>query len=119
MELFPRRPGTELSSPAVVNGTVYIGGVGGSVYALNATDGTERWKTATTFDVQSSPTVWNDTVYIGSNEDVYALDTTTGTEQWSYPTNNKVYSTPTVVNGTVYVGSYDNNVYTLDAVKRH
>jgi FOG: WD40-like repeat len=110
-------PGTELSSPAVVNGTVYIGGVGGSVYALNATDGTERWKTATTFDVQSSPTVWNDTVYIGSNEDVYALDTTTGTEQWSYPTNNKVYSTPTVVNGTVYVGSYDNNVYTLDAVK--
>lgn len=63
-----------LSSPAVVDNTVYIGSWDNSVYALNAADGTEQWTYETGDDVFSSPAAIDDTVYIG-NEDgtVYAL----------------------------------------------
>lgn len=54
--------GTSLySSPAVVNGMVYIGGWSdGTVYALNATTGALLWKYAILDGtIQSSPTVAN------------------------------------------------------------
>lgn len=61
------------SSPAVVDGSVYIGGYD-SVYALSAADGTEQWRFETESRVFSSPAVADDTVYAVSNDgNVYAL----------------------------------------------
>jgi len=64
------------SSPAVVDGTVYVGSDGGSVYALDAADGTEQWSTKFEMaSVDSSPAVVDGTVYVGSDDGtVYALD---------------------------------------------
>ncbi|WP_336023036.1 PQQ-binding-like beta-propeller repeat protein [Halobellus salinisoli] len=62
------------SSPAVVDDTVYVGSRDGYVYALAASDGTERWRYRTDGSVSSSSmAVVDGTVYVGSSEHVYAL----------------------------------------------
>jgi len=104
------------TSPAVTNGTVYVGNEGHKVYALDAETGTEQWTFTTGGRVYSSPVVDNGTVYVGSRDDkVYALDAETGTEHWNFTTGGPVSSSPAVNDGTVYVGSHDDRVYALDA----
>ncbi|WP_235907967.1 outer membrane protein assembly factor BamB family protein [Halosegnis longus] len=108
------------SSPAVVDGTVYVGSDDAHVYALDARSGTEQWSfqtaNAPSSVVRSSPAVVDGTVYIGSRDThVYALDARSGTEQWSFQTDGWVRSSPAVVDDTVYVGSDDTRVYALDA----
>jgi outer membrane protein assembly factor BamB len=110
------------SSPAVVDGTVYVGSNDHHVYAVNATDGTEVWRCRTDGQLFASPTVVDGIVYVGSEGgSVYALDATDGTVRWRYETDRKVGSSPIVVDGTVYVGSHDHRVYALavaDGAKR-
>jgi outer membrane protein assembly factor BamB len=65
--------------------------------------------------IDSSPTVVNGVLYVGSWYTVYALDANTGLQKWTFLTGNRVESSPTVVNGVLYVGSQDGNVYALDA----
>jgi len=100
------------SSPAIVNGTVYVGSGGYNVYALNATTGAQLWSYATGNIVWSSPAVANGAVYVGSyDNNVYALNAKTGTKLWSYATGNAVDSSPAVASGMVYVSSEDGTIY--------
>ncbi|MCC9710336.1 PQQ-binding-like beta-propeller repeat protein [Streptomyces sp. MNU76] len=104
------------SSPAVVDGTVYIGSLDKKVYALDAATGTPRWTHTTGGVVLSSPAVVDGTVYIGSlDKKVYALDAATGTPRWTHTTGGVVLSSPAVVDGIVCIGSLDKKVYALDA----
>ena len=84
----------------------------------------ERWAIDTGSGVQSSPTVVNDTVFVGNDAgNVSALDAATGAREWRVETGGPVETAPTVVGvsagrddaGTVYVGSRDGRVYALDA----
>jgi outer membrane protein assembly factor BamB len=106
------------SSPAVVDGVVYVGSNDGLVYSLNATDGTEIWNYPVEFNaVESSPAVVDNVVYIGTNNcNLYALNATTGTKIWNYTTGSYVYSSPAVADGVVYVGSNDHRVYAFAAI---
>ncbi|HXM22461.1 MAG TPA: PQQ-binding-like beta-propeller repeat protein [Terriglobales bacterium] len=105
-----------ISSPAVVNGILYVGSLDGNLYALNAQTGTAVWNYRTGNAVLSSPAVVNDVVYVGSFDDnVYALNAHTGAKLWSYRTGYFVAAPPTVVDGVVYVGSADGNFYALNA----
>jgi outer membrane protein assembly factor BamB len=107
---------TGLSSPAVVNGVVYIGSDDGKVYAFSASTGAELWSYTTRGDIVSSPAVANGVVYVGSYDgNLYALDATTGAKKWNYYTGSAVASSPTVANGIVYVGNNAGNVYALNA----
>ncbi|MDS0284499.1 PQQ-binding-like beta-propeller repeat protein [Haloarcula onubensis] len=105
------------SSPAVVDGIVYIGSNDGYVYALSAYDGTERWSFQTGDWVRSSPAVVDGTVYVGSfGGSVYAFSAEDGTEQWSFQTDAPIeYSSPAVVDSTVYVGGRGGTLYALSA----
>jgi outer membrane protein assembly factor BamB len=102
------------SSPAVVNGVVYVGSYDTYVYAINAATGAKLWRYKTGAAIVSSPAVANGVVYIDSTDGYfYALKATTGTELWRYAIEESV-SSPTVVNGVVYVGSV-NGLYAIDA----
>src|SRR5439155_370499 len=71
------------SSPAVANGTVYVGSNDGKLYALDASSGAVLWSTATGSIVVSSPAVANGVVYVGSGDhNVYAFNATTGATLW-------------------------------------
>ena len=104
------------SSPAVVNGVVYVGSLDNNTYAFNATTGAKLWNYTTGDAVESDPAVVNGIVYVGSGDhNVYALDATTGAKLWNYTTGGPVWSSPAVANGVVYMGSLDNNTYALNA----
>jgi outer membrane protein assembly factor BamB len=104
------------SSPAIANGTVYVGSYDHNLYALNATTGSKTWNYTTGDIVWSSPAIASGVVYFGSNDGrVYALNSSTGTQIWNYTTGNAVQSSPTVTAGVVYIGSNDYNEYALNA----
>lgn len=77
---------------------------------------TSAWKFKTGGSVNSSPTVVDGIVYVGSNDgNVYALDATTGAKKWSYTIGSPVGSSPGVSGGIVYVGADNWTIYALDA----
>jgi parallel beta-helix repeat protein len=107
------------SSPAVVDGRVYVGSDDGKVYCLDALTGASIWNYSTGNQVYSSPAVVDGRVYVGSNYGdggkVYCLDAFTGAEIWYYETGSTVDSSPAVADGKVYVSSENGKVYCLDA----
>ena len=106
--------GNLFSTPAVVNGVMYVGS--SALYALNANTGIVLWAYFPGGDVESSPAVANGVVYVGSDDgNLYALNASTGAKLWNFSTENKVRSSPAVVNGVVYFGSDDYNAYALNA----
>ncbi len=105
------------SSPAVVDGIVYLGSDDGKVYALNASTGAETWSYTTGGRVLGSPAVVDGVVYVGSyDQNLYALDQETGALLWSFETDGWVTSSPAVTGGVVYSGSLDDQLYAIDAV---
>ncbi|MDY6817955.1 MAG: PQQ-binding-like beta-propeller repeat protein [Halobacteriales archaeon] len=105
-----------LSSPVIVDGTLYIGSIEGTVHAVGTKNGTNRWNTTIGGQLFSSPAIAEDTLYIGStNGGVYAIERTTGAVRWTVQTNGSVLSSPAIVNDTVYIGSSDGRLYALDA----
>jgi len=122
------------SSPAVVNGAVYVGSDDGNLYALNASTGYKLWNYTTSYQltwtvgnlVTSSPAVSDGVVYVGSvGGDIYAFNATTGRKIWSYYTGpsvafgggywHGVQASPAVDYGMVYAGSVDGYMYALNA----
>jgi outer membrane protein assembly factor BamB len=104
------------SSPAVVNGIVYVGSRDGFVYAFKSDTGEKLWEFKTGSWVESSPAVVDGVVYIGSNDGyLYALDARTGAKRWSFGTTYAVRSSAAVADGVVYIGSDDYCLYAVDA----
>ena len=104
------------SSPAVVNGTVYLATGAGSIVALNAETGEEVWKHSTGGSLNSSPAVAGDMLFIGRFDGgVEARDLQSGAVRWEFKTNGRVISSPAVDRGIVYIGSGDGKLYALDA----
>jgi outer membrane protein assembly factor BamB len=98
------------SSPAVVNGIVYVGSNWdyregydeGNIFAFNAYTGAKIWNYSTQTSVYSSPAVSENRVFIGAGLDVLALDASRGTKIWNFTTKGfRIDSSPTVVNGVV------------------
>jgi outer membrane protein assembly factor BamB len=116
-----------MGSAAVGGGKVYIGSINGTLFGINSSDGSTAWEFSTeNFNytdpnarfggIESSPTVYDGTVYIGSYPgEVYAVNSTTGKEVWKYQTESAIASSPAVRNGTVYIGDYSSRVYAIEA----
>lgn len=121
-----RMPRTVTAAPAVVGGTVYVGDWSGTMYALRATNGSERWRfrtaaspgaafgpivsSAAVADVRVAGTTRR-LVIFGAGPRLYAVDGNTGAEVWRVDRSNSLASTPTefesspvVHGGIVYVG---------------
>jgi len=110
------------SSPAVVDGKVYVGSYDNKTYCLDASDGALIWNYTTGDDVTSSPAVVDGKVYVGSYDDkVYCLNASAASmtpderEIWNYTTGGNVHSSPAVADGKVYVGSFNSLVHCLNA----
>ncbi|HJU65710.1 MAG TPA: PQQ-binding-like beta-propeller repeat protein [Gemmatimonadaceae bacterium] len=104
------------SSPAVDNGTVYVGARDGFLYAIDAATGQRRWR----FDhkvswVNSSPAVAAGVIFAGSSDGRFlqAVDST-GKELWRATTDNTVWSSPAVAGDVVYFGDGTGRVHAVD-----
>jgi outer membrane protein assembly factor BamB len=106
--------GATEASAAFAYDTVYIP-TSNSTYALDAANGTVKWKCPLDGEYSvSSPAVADGKVYFGlDNGCIYALDAFTGEVIWSYKTEGAVQSSPAISNGLLFVGSSDGNLYAI------
>lgn len=116
------------ATPAVVDGTIYVGDWSGTFYALGIADGRERW----TYQAPEHPNVYSGQivgsaavadvadangdrdrlVYFPSGKTMYALDASDGTLRWDYELNpdgpdddpTEIQSSPVVADGMVIFG---------------
>ncbi|MGW3829911.1 outer membrane protein assembly factor BamB family protein [Streptomyces microflavus] len=102
--------------PAVTGGGVYLADYLGTVYALDATTGKDRWRIATEARASVEPVlVAVGNVHVGSGSALYTLDAVTGTPKWRFAAGGDVVGSPVVADGRVHFGSADHVLYTLDA----
>ncbi|MFD8659666.1 PQQ-binding-like beta-propeller repeat protein [Streptomyces globisporus] len=102
--------------PAVTGGGVYLADYLGTVYALDATTGRDRWRIATEARSSIEPVlVAVGNVHVGSGSALYTLDAVTGTPKWRFAAGGDVVGAPVVADGRVHFGSADHVLYTLDA----
>ena len=116
-----RTTGAISSSPAVADGVLYVGYVGGFC-ALNASNGGSFGILPRPYlGTYSSPAVYNGVVYTGADTNVYALNASTGSKIWSFSTNSTIVFAPAIDNGLVFVTYVTNDwatngsVYALNA----
>ena len=106
------------STASVFNSTlnkqlVYVAAKGGTIAAVDASNGDRVWSFRAAADVNSSPAVFRGVLYIGSSDHkLYALDATTGARKCSFDTGGVINASPVAVSTAdgvvVYVG--DNGV---------
>ncbi|WP_338897641.1 PQQ-binding-like beta-propeller repeat protein [Streptomyces sp. TG1A-60] len=102
--------------PAVTGGGVYLADYLGTVYALDATDGRDRWRIATESRSSLEPAlVAAGHVHVGSGKGLYTLDAVTGTPKWRFQAGGEIVGAPSVAEGRIHFGSTDHLLYTLKA----
>ncbi|MDN3054825.1 PQQ-binding-like beta-propeller repeat protein, partial [Streptomyces sp. SRF1] len=102
--------------PAVTGGGIYIADYLGTVYALDAANGRDRWRIATEPRQSIEPVLVADgSVHLGSGSALYTLDAVTGTPKWRFAAGGEVIGSPVVADGRVHFGSADHCLYTVDA----
>ncbi|MFD5584415.1 MULTISPECIES: outer membrane protein assembly factor BamB family protein [unclassified Streptomyces] len=109
-------PPAFVPGPAVTGGGVYLADYLGTVYALDATDGRDRWRIATESRASVEPVlVVAGHVHVGSGKGLYTLDAVTGTPKWRFQAGGDIVGAPAVAEGRIHFGSTDHLLYTLKA----
>ncbi|MFI9767044.1 PQQ-binding-like beta-propeller repeat protein [Streptomyces sp. NPDC052415] len=109
-------PPAFVPGPAVTGGGVYLADYLGTVYALDATDGRDRWRIATEARSSIEPVlVAAGHVHVGSGKGLYTLDAVTGTPKWRFQAGGEIVGAPSVAEGRIHFGSTDHLLYTLKA----
>jgi eukaryotic-like serine/threonine-protein kinase len=101
-----------VSSPAVTDEVVVIGGGDMNVHCIDTKTGHARWTYKTLDVVESSPVIVDERVLAGSDDGrLYLFSLADGKLLWSYETGRSITSSPAVANGMVVVGCDDGMVY--------
>ena len=110
------------STPVVTKGLVFLLGMDG-MYALDARDGSQKWKfpliNITNFEMLPSPMVVDNTVYFGAWDGyVYSLNALDGSLKWKTPSSSgKRFSCNISISGnTLYAGCDDSSLYSMNIV---
>jgi len=96
---------TNIPTPAVFDGTVYLSGGFGSrqYYAFEAVTGKSKWAINLDDDGPSSPAIEGNTVVFNTEScTIFACDKETGKPLWSYFLGDPLMSMPTIANGLVF-----------------
>lgn len=92
----------------------------GRFAALSQKTGRVLWSRTIPPGTESSPLIWNRTVYFGDQTGTfYALRTRDGHKLWTYHASGAIKGGPTYANGNVYFGDYAGRVYALRASDGH
>ena len=115
-----KKPKLRLSGgPGAGEGLVVIGTLDGQVIALDAVDGSEKWRARVSGEVISAPAVANGMVFVRSNDGrVSALDASSGEQRWfnaqELPALTVRGNAPVVAGpGVLFIGNDDGTLAAL------
>jgi len=130
--LWQRQVGTlAAASPAVGSGLVFLALLSmnpnagqnpgnGRFVALSQQTGAIVWSRSVGPGTESSPLVWNQTVYFGDQSGtVHALRVRDGHELWTYHASGAVKGGPSLSAGILYFGDYAGRAYAVRADTGH
>ena len=126
------------TSPVLTKEIVFIGNDAGKVYALDKTNGTQRWPSPFTSQEETaggglsgffsekknpaiigSPTLDDETLYVPSaDQNLYAIDVTSGAKQWEFQSGGAIWTSPLVTKDRIYLAAMDHMLYCLDKRSR-
>ena len=106
--------------PVVASGRLFVGGLNGTFYALDAAydagGGAPRilWQANLGSPVRSGAGVDGSTVVAGTHHGaIYGLDAATGSIRWGVSTGGAILAAPLISAGTAYIGSADGHFYAI------
>lgn len=109
------------SSPAIVDGRVYVGSSDANVYALDLRTGRRIWSRLVGDAVEAPVCVYDGAVYAGATDGLlYALDGKDGSLRWTYRTDGQIAGGANWVRSPqgdalwILVGSHDGSVHCVD-----
>jgi len=103
------------SAATVVGDTVYVGSDARAFFAIDASDGSTRWRLRADGDVDGAPTVAPDgTIYVTGGPYLLAVSPA-GEVRWRFRARGPfLLSSPALdSDGTLYIGSVDDHVYAV------
>lgn len=117
--------GSSASKPLLAGKRIVVGTADGRVCLVSVNDGSIVWSSQTGpsltslqpyqrggSDVNSSPAVEGDMVYVGASDGrVHALALANGEKLGAYALGVPIASSPVIADGTLYIGGYDGNLY--------
>jgi outer membrane protein assembly factor BamB len=88
-------------SPTIAkDGTIYMSGTDGYLYALEPTTGAGKWRVLIDggyFPSLTNPAISSQgIVYVNGNQTLYAIDGASGDRLWKYDINNSIAPSPTI-----------------------
>ena len=107
--------GEVYAAPAVADGIVYAATKNGKLVALDAADGSIRWREPIEVGVYATPAVGAGRVVVeaGNGDEAIAFDAETGEEQWRFETGLSTVA-PTIVGDAVLVPGANTGFHLLD-----
>jgi outer membrane protein assembly factor BamB len=113
---FSAGKGEFLSTPAVADGTVFIGDSKKILHALDLQGGGIRWEFSASGGFIASPAVRDGHVFIGDIDGrFHCIDARTGGEKWHFDADGEIDSSANFHQDKVLFGSTDTNLYCLKA----
>lgn len=108
--------GALVGTPAVgSDGTLYEGTFGKEMIALNASDGSIKWRFTTQDWVWSGPVLVNNSLFFGDLSGYfYGLNTADGTALWRIQPQNAIVDSPAVSGDKLYFATEADTLYTVN-----
>jgi outer membrane protein assembly factor BamB len=99
---------------AIDDNVVYFGLANGTVYAVDATTGTDLWHFEAQRDVWATPLVNGRAVYVASlDHNLYALNRADGQLIWQRNLGGALAGTPLLIDDTLYIGTFGDRMFAL------
>jgi len=103
--------------PAITEELLVIGSAQDHIlFAIDRHTSEDRWIFKTEGGIESSPKIYLNSVYIGSNDkNLYSLNLQSGEMLFHFSTGNSIKTSPVISDQTVFFGSWDRYIYAISA----
>lgn len=103
-------------SPTVVENRMYVGGLNGTLNAINLDTEETTWSYETEGSVSAPPTVRDGQLYAGCEEGiVYAIDRESGDEVWRYQTGDTITTAACFIDETLLIATRNGSIHAVEA----
>ena len=102
-------------TPAIFQGSLFVGSYDNNLYALNAADGKFQWKYPTEGGVVSRPVIADGNIFFGSEDRrMHVVSARSGKVVWTYYTDAPIRSSPRIAEGHIFIGSDDRFLHAIN-----